>query len=386
MSKVTVNKISTNVFEDYTEQDLKLVPSFDVISQFSPPTDLVEFSIYNEQNLLEYINYNYVDYSVTLDYNTNKNEISTVNVDPQEDLIKNGYSQGNYTVVYNFLRNQLSSSLDSPFWIKEISSDRTEIRLANNNLTSEEIEVVVGSFKEELNDSPYFEDFQINLGNNNIFIANNILLDSTSEIQNTVLIKLYEPLESQFNVKDTLWVTLQTAEAISYNINFPLRESLPPPPKQLQGPNFEMNLKNVVNTSTTLQNATQLTTALLTSSYDELQGILGERGIKVNIDYSDFNNFVFFSSAEQRARNFYYKVGEIEAYNTEITTLDTLTTSQISSSLSTLEFKISRIIKNFDGYEKYQYYSSGSSDIYPKLILLPLIFYNLLEVQIPYLG
>lgn len=366
MSKVTVNKISTNVFEDYTEQDLKLVPSFDVISQFSPPTDLVEFSIYNEQNLLEYINYNYVDYSVTLDYNTNKNEISTVNVDPQEDLIKNGYSQGNYTVVYNFLRNQLSSSLDSPFWIKEISSDRTEIRLANNNLTSEEIEVVVGSFKEELNDSPYFEDFQINLGNNNIFIANNILLDSTSEIQNTVLIKLYEPLESQFNVKDTLWVTLQTAEAISYNINFPLRESLPPPPKQLQGPNFEMNLKNVVNTSTTLQNATQLTTALLTSSYDELQGILGERGIKVNIDYSDFSNFVFFSSAEQRARNFYYKVGEIEAYNTEIATLDTLAASQISSSLSTLEFKISRIIKNFDGYEKYQYYSSGSSDIYPK--------------------
>ena len=366
MSKVTVNKISTNVFEDYTEQDLKLVPSFDVISQFSPPTDLVEFSIYNEQNLLEYINYNYVDYSVTLDYNTNKNEISTVDVDPQEDLIKNGYSQGNYTVVYNFLRNQLSSSLDSPFWIKEISSDRTEIRLANNNLTSEEIEVVVGSFKEELNDSPYFEDFQINLGNNNIFIANNILLDSTSEVQNTVLIKLYEPLESQFNVKDTLWVTLQTAEAISYNINFPLRESLPPPPKQLQGPNFEMNLKNVVNTSTTLQNATQLTTAILTSSYDELQGILGERGIKVNIDYSDFNNFVFFSSAEQRARNFYYKVGEIEAYNAEITTLDTLTTSQISSSLSTLEFKISRIIKNFDGYERYQYYSSGSSDIYPK--------------------
>tara|TARA_R110001592_G_scaffold103445_1_gene291475 strand:+ start:9344 stop:13492 length:4149 start_codon:yes stop_codon:yes gene_type:complete len=366
MSKVTVNKISTNTFESYTEQDLNLVPSFDVISQFTPVTDVVEFSIYNEQNLLEYISYDYIDYSVTLDYNTNTDSISTVNVDPQKDLIKNGYSQGNYTVVYNFLRNQLSSSLDSPFYIKEISSDRTEIRLANNNLTSDEIGEVVASFKEELNDSPYFEDFQINLGNNNIFIANNILLDSTSEVQNTVLIKLYEPLETQFIIKDTLWVTLQTAEAVSYNINFPLRESLPPPPKQLQGPNFEFNLKNEINTSTVFQNSTQLTTAILTSSYDELQGILEERGVKVNIDYSDFNNFVYFSSAEQRARNFYYKVGEIEAYNTEITTLDAAGTSQVSSSLTLLESKITRIIKNFDGYEKYQYYSSGSSNIYPK--------------------
>ena len=163
-----------------------------------------------------------------------------------------------------------------------------------------------------------------------------------------------------------MWVTLQTAEATSYNINFPLRESLPPPPKQLQGPNFEFNLKNEINTSTVFQNSTQLTTALLTSSYDELQGILEERGVKVNIDYSDFNNFVFFSSAEQRARNFYYKVGEIEAYNTEIIDLDDLSASQVSSSLTLLESKISRIIKNFDGYEKYQYYSSGSSNIYPK--------------------
>ena len=201
MSKVTINKISTNTFENYTEQDLNLVPSFDVISQFTPITDVVEFSNYNEQNLLEYINYNYIDYTVTLDYNTNTDSISTVNVDPQKDLIKNGYSQGNYTVVYNFLRNQLSSSLDSPFYIKEISSDRTEIRLANNNLTSDEIKEVVGSFEDELNDSPYFEDFQINLGNNNIFIANNILLDSTSEAQNTVLIKLYETLRDPIYYK-----------------------------------------------------------------------------------------------------------------------------------------------------------------------------------------
>ena len=65
----------------------------------------MEFSIYNEQNLLEYINYNYIDYTITLDYNTNEDSISYVNVDPEKDLIKEGFDQGNYTVIYNFLRN-----------------------------------------------------------------------------------------------------------------------------------------------------------------------------------------------------------------------------------------------------------------------------------------
>ena len=83
MAKITVNKISTDVVENYTEQDLKLIPSFDIVSQFNPETDVIEFSVYNEQNLLEGINYNYTDYTVTLDYNTKENSISSVNVDPE---------------------------------------------------------------------------------------------------------------------------------------------------------------------------------------------------------------------------------------------------------------------------------------------------------------
>ena len=82
MAKVTVNKISTDIVENYSEQDLNLIPSFDVVSQFNPETDVVEFSVYNEQNLLEYINYNYIDYTITLDYSTNEDDISSVNVDP----------------------------------------------------------------------------------------------------------------------------------------------------------------------------------------------------------------------------------------------------------------------------------------------------------------
>ena len=250
MAEVTVNKISTTIVENYSEADLNLIPSFDVISQFNPETDIVEFSIYNEQNLLQYINPNYTDYTVTLDYNTQENAVSSVNVNPEKDLLKEGYDQGNYTVIYNFLRNQVSSSQSTPYYIKEISSDRTEIRVANNNIDNPELEVLINNFKEELSNSLYFEDFEINFGNNQLFLANNILVDTTSSPQYTVLIKLYEPLETQFSVKDTLNIVLQTAEEVSYAVNFPARVIPSPSFEKLSGPNFNLNKQEVVNNST----------------------------------------------------------------------------------------------------------------------------------------
>lgn len=366
MSKVTINKINTPFLGDYTQQDLNLIPSFDVISQFVPEKDNVEFSIYNEQGLLEYIDYNYTDYTVTFDYNTQQNAISTVNVDVEKDVIGSGYEQGNYTATYNFFRNQLLSSFDNNFYIKQISSDRTEVRIANNNIENEELENAVNQFETELSSSAYFEDFQINLGNNNIFTANNILIDTSDSLQYTVLIKLYEPLEEQFTIKDTLWITTQTSDKVSYQVSFEPKIVTPPPPPQLKGPNFDIPIKDVVNNSTTYQDLDSLFTTVLTSSYNELQGVLVEKGITVNVNYSDFNNFVYFSSAEQRVRNFYYKVGLIEEYNNEINLLNTPLSSDVSSSLAILEAQKKNIIENFDGYEKYQYYSSGSSDIYPK--------------------
>ena len=366
MAEVTLNKILTPLTsEGYDDKDLKLIPSFDVISQFNPEEDNIEFSIYNENNILEYINYSYKDFTITLDYNTKKNSVSTINVNPEEDLIKEGYSQGTYTAIYNFLRPQISSSQSNPFYIKQISSDRTEIRIANNNISNEELEKLTNEFKSNLNSSAYFEDFYINFGNNNVFIANNILIDTTSD-QYTVLIKLYEPLESQFNIKDTLWVVIQTAEEVSYQVNFAPVVIPPPPAKKLKGPNFNLKSKDVVNNSTVYVNNNELNNTILTSSYNELKGILNKKGITVNIDYSDFNNFIYFSSAEQRVRNFYYKLSLIQSYDDEISELESTSNSNISASIVLLENSKTQIIKNFDGYEEYQYYSSGSSDIYPK--------------------
>jgi len=371
MAEVIVNKITGEVIEGYDQKDLSLIPAFEVTSQFTPSTDNVEFSIYNEQGILEYINYNYTNYQVTLNYNSQNNSVSTVTVDPEKDLIREGYEQGKYTTYYNFVRNQISSSQELPFFITQISSDRTEIRVVNNSLSNEELEKGVNNFISELGDSPYFEDFRVNFGNNNIFIANNALLDTSNETQYTLLIKLYEPLPSQIELKDSLVVTLQTADEISYKVSF--RDKVIPPPKPLTigGPNFALNLADKANNATKYKTSGELLTTNLTSSYNQILNILNEKGIEVNIDYSDFNNFIYFGSAEERVNNFYYKVGLIEAYDNEITTLDGLGDSDVSSSLAVLQNKKQQVIVNFDDYERYQYFSSGSSDIYPKTNTTP---------------
>ena len=375
MAKVVVNKITGDVIEGYDQKDLSLIPAFEATSQFTPSTDVVEFSIYNEQGLLEYINSNYKDYSVTLDYNNQNNSVSTVTVDPEKDVLKEGYEQGNYTVYYNFIRNIASSSSSTPYFVNQISSDRTEVRLANNNLNNDELQQAVSSVLEELNDSPYFEDFRLNFGNNTILIANNILLDTSNEDQYTVLVKLYEPLPTQIELKDSLTISLQTADEISFNVRFEDKVIPPPLPKKLGAPNFDLTFSNKGNNDTTFKTAQELLLgASLTSSYDQVQAILNQKGITVNIDYSDFNNFVYFSSAEQRVKNFYNKIGLIKGFDSDISAIEAIDdgTSQVSSSIAILEQKRQNVIKSFDGYETYQYYTSGSSfagsigNVYPK--------------------
>ena len=226
-------------------------------------------------------------------------------------MIREGYTQGFYQVIYNFLRDKASSSPENQYYISQISADRTELRLASNILSNEQIAESTNAFVEELNASKFFEDFYLNFGDNNLITGIRIALDDEDNPdQFSIIVKLYEALPTQFGLKDSVWISLQTAEAVSFDVEFAPKVSKPVPPKFIKGPNFNIQGKDIVNNSTVFQNAEGLINTVLTSSYNELQNILNQKGVKVSIDYEDFNNFVYFSSAQTRLENFYYKVKE----------------------------------------------------------------------------
>ena len=75
--------------------------------------------------------------------------------------------------------------------IKEISQDRTEIRLGSISLTNDEIETTVLSMIDKIESSPYYIDYLLNFGNNEQYIAVNVALNKATEGYE-ILFKLYE--------------------------------------------------------------------------------------------------------------------------------------------------------------------------------------------------
>jgi hypothetical protein len=364
-----ITNINPQTFEiqQYNEGDQTIIPSIGVDSSFSLNQGRVESFIYD-------LTGNLVDYNPNAKYTVAENELgaglefaSTMFVYPEEEVAGLGVTEGSYNVAYNFLNNELSSSFDQRFSLKEISANRKELRLVTNFLTEDELKELTEQFFPSVILTPEYPDFYVNFGQGNLYIANNCIFDNSNG-QYSVLIKLYEALPSSIQEKDTLWVVTEQKDTIAYNVEFEQTPFIVKNTIDLQGPNFSLPINNNIHTSIQLKNLNELNSYSVTSSYNQLQSILQEKGVEINIDYSKFSNFVHFSSAEERVKNFYYKIGLIESASTQLSTQPTGSNIFISSSKNSLEKEITSIIENFDGFEYYLYYSSGSfgSNNYPQ--------------------
>jgi hypothetical protein len=194
--------------EIYQESDISLLNVNLSESVFNSNTDYVEFYIYDLNNNILNSSVPFTDYSI-LD-----NELY---IDPNIDVTLAGFDQGTVNVVYNFYQTLLSSSTSVYYYIKEISPNRTELRLASTTLTLNEISSSVTEYVNFRNSQSEFEDFYLNFGDNFTVIANNILLDVVGT-EATVLIKLYEPLPNNIGLKDQLWVVDKISDSLAYQL------------------------------------------------------------------------------------------------------------------------------------------------------------------------
>ena len=96
--------------------------------------DVVEFFLYDYNFNIVFLDYNFTDYRVI-------DNILTIN--PEQDVLNYVGEDGLYYLTYNFLSNRLNSSVSDSYYIREISTDRTELRLDSNiisNLDSNPVE------------------------------------------------------------------------------------------------------------------------------------------------------------------------------------------------------------------------------------------------------
>jgi len=364
--KIVGEILNTQEVSRYNDEDIRLLSSFIINEDFGQQNDYIEYFAYDAGGNLLNINYSYRDFKLpTTSYiNPTNGSLPIIEIDPIKDLQNLGYSSGEFRVQYNFFNKTISNPDQQGLFLKEISADRTEIRVGSTVLTNEQIESGSLDIINSYTSASYFVDYIINFGNSIQVIAVNTALNKL-ESGYEILFKLYEPLPDNISEKSSLWVVKEKVNPYIFDINLD-RLVVPPPPPTLRGPNFGIEIPNQNNVATSYQTYNNLISSvqnLSTSSYQQLLSLITSQSIDINTDYTNFNNFIFFSSAESRVKNFYDKVKQIEEYQNNIAVYNTLisTNPSVIKDYNLATSSINNIITNFDGFEYYLYFESGST-------------------------
>ena len=361
-------------YQSYSSDDKRLISATTIQGGFGQPGDYVEYHIYDLNNTLLASNYNYTGYKPTTNVNSATSTYNSIELDPKTDINNNGYTRGSVTIKYNFYKQALETGPGRSYWIKQISPSRTEIKVTRLDVANSDIQRAFNTFSSELTINSYYQDFYLNFGGDKEIIGINAIYieeDGTGY----VLFKLYEPLPREYDLKSEFWVVLKNAESVRYQVTTEIEADPIIDQTSLRGPNFDIQLNQKVGQTTPYYNYDTLFNTTVSSSYQQLQSLFDEKALRINVDYSNFSNFIHFSSATERVQNFAYKVRLIEQYSSSIGQLSAVAggssnATMLSSSKATLQRNIDNIITKFDTYEYYLYYTSAST-AWPKSTSTP---------------
>jgi hypothetical protein len=293
-------------------EDQNLLNTQTINQTFGYSKDYIELFIYDLNQNLVYSNLDYKNFKSANNFSLNPNgSIPVIEIDPVNDIQSLNYISGEFLSQYNFFK---STSLDPSInlFIQEISDDRTEIRINSADITSDNLVTRGNSIIDSLTNSVEQKSFLLNQSNNTQILIVNAIIDENSQTP-SILLKLYEPLPLNVDLKSTVWVTEEIIEPYVFNINLDT-SIIPAPTPQLKGPNFDIDIDIKQNLGTKYENYSSLVSSLTGSSYRQVLNYMNNNSYDLNIDYTSFNNFVHFSSAKKRLEIFYNKVKQIEDY------------------------------------------------------------------------
>jgi hypothetical protein len=364
----TVNKGTTQEVQGvgaYSQLDTQLLQPFTVNSTFISNKHLVELHILTLSNELIESDYDYKSYRILQGGQVGVDGASQISIDPIQDVRTYGYDTGGVKLLYHFYNDVFTNNKStSEFFIQQISADRTELLLNNTTIASQDLLTFTRQLQDKLQSQPYFDELRLNFKNSELLIVTNI--DLLTQGQNQVVaIKLYEPLPEQYDIKSTLNVIELVNDSIVYEV-----DSLPiitqPLPKYLRSANFNLDVTDESVVPTEYLNYNELFSYQVNNTNSEVFSLFSEKGAELSIDHTNYEEFVHFSSAEERLLNFKYKVDLLNSYNSTILDIQGSTASEGTlGSTSQINNLIEGIINNFDHYERFLYYESGS-DSWPK--------------------
>jgi hypothetical protein len=363
--KIIGNVTSFNRVNRFKLNDISLVGIETLSTTFNPDTDYIEYSIYDIANNLLSITYDYIDYKNPQNKGLNPDSTySYLEINPEID-VQSYYNVGEFITQYNFFQSKIGDPQNADLFIKEISPDRTELKVSTLTLSNIELAGKVNALISNKNQTPYLSSYLLNFRNNNNLLITNIALDTTNPNEYFVLFKLYEPLPLSIAEKDKFWVVEEISNSLRFNLNIQNQIILDPLPN-LKGPNFDVDIDVKKNTLPTQYESYSTLLQFTGSSLHTILNYLDQTSIDINVDYTDFANFSRFGSAQKRVENFYNKLKQIELYNNFIKANTNNSSTGVNTQLNSYSASINDIISKFDGYESYLYFQTGSNT-YPHL-------------------
>lgn len=283
--------------------------------------------------------------------------INNILLDIQGDFRKLGYISGKFNFQYNFHRHALGSDTDL-VTITSINTDKTQISVLYNKDTNFEQSPLFDNLGNQL-------EYYFNIGGNVFYRIVTFTKDkiASKSGKNVYILKFEKPAPGNIQVGTTGWVDIQLANSIRDTIVL-YPKPVEDPIVKLHNPNFNISATDNYSVATGYKTWDDILGTNPTSSQQLInQYISGSNtSITLNVDYSDYSNFIFYSSATDRLNNFVYKLRLLEEYNSISSNLQTLdqNAGYVSNNVIDVNNKINTILSGFDGYENYLYYQSSS--------------------------
>ena len=299
----------------------------------------------------------------------------------KQELEELGIERGSYKLVFNFIKNLLGNTENRSVFIKEISPNRKEVwltladSLSTEMTPDDDIKVTLSKqynqFKRYTNKkyNKGCSNLVLNLGSNNIFKIVNARIGgitSNEELGETrlgsgqnIYLKLYDALPTDIVEKQRAWISQEDKRPYIESINvYPevIAQTFTP----IQGPNFEIDHDYAMKTETDFQSWNELldTTTSTTQQIVDRYFSGSLSGINLNINYSKFDNFIKYSSAEERLKNFRYKLQLVEYYDEQLGILSNALGSDSGSLKGNESINTKRkneVIGGFDAFERWAY-------------------------------
>lgn len=346
-------------------------------NQPAAPTDArVEFSVYDDDRNLQYWNR-------LSDYGTDSGGFDLNVFQHIADAeVPDG---GAYILRYNFFDSELGSPEGNRMYVQSVSGNRREIRVRPNPETPSSFRNSFNSFfSQQVRDTDP-NDVQsgvdplsrvANFGENEYFRVLNWspVVETTAEglvdfdggnprFRNAAVIRFESTLPADIEVGDELWIDFEVSRP--YFDRFEIfRAEEPTAVSELAEPDFTIDANVSSERDSGFESFEEITDRdeFKTSRSFVESRMSGSESIDLNVDFTDFENFIHFSSAEERLKNFRFKVRQIHQFISE---LEDLQGTQSGGRRETLNRQIESLIGSFDIYEQWLF-RSEDEDAYPK--------------------